>query len=129
MAKTLQIENVSDALHQAITERAEQDGLSVLAYVLRELVRIHRVPRVDLGEFQVADLIREGREERTDQILDSISATLHELEERRGTVSPEEMFALLQRLPRLPSNATSAQIIRDLRGPLPEDDPDFVDLQ
>jgi hypothetical protein len=129
MAKTLEIHGVSDALYQAITERAEQAGLSVSAYVLRELVRIHRIPRADLGKFQVADLIREGREERTDQILDSISATLRELEARRGTLSNEEVFALLRRLPRRPASLTSADIIREHRGPLPEDDPDFVDLQ
>jgi hypothetical protein len=37
------------------------------------LARLHRIPSVDLANLSAADLIREGREERTDQILDTIS--------------------------------------------------------
>jgi plasmid stability protein len=86
MAKTLEIENVPDATHEALVARAEQDGLSVSAYVLRELqkqvaaetksdellARIRRLPRVDLGDLTAADLIREGREERIDQVIDAV---------------------------------------------------------
>jgi len=87
MAKTLEIENVPDALHEALVARAEQDGLSVSAYVLRELqkpvvaeiqpddllARLQRLPRVDLGGLTAADLIREGREERMEQVIDAVS--------------------------------------------------------
>lgn len=49
-----------------------------------------------------------------------------ELEARRGTLSNEEIFALLRRMPPMvPPGWSSADIIRELRGPLPEDDPDF----
>lgn len=38
----------------------------------------------------------------------------------------EEFMASLERLPQKCLPETSASIIRDLRGPLPDDDPDFV---
>jgi len=53
---------------------------------------------------------------------------LHELEARRGTLTNAEIFALLARLPKRPPpppGLSSAEIIRELRGPLPEDDPEF----
>jgi hypothetical protein len=43
-------------------------------------------------------------------------------------LSNEELFALLDRLPRRPSDWTSADVIREHRGPLPENDPDFADV-
>jgi hypothetical protein len=43
-------------------------------------------------------------------------------------LSNEELFALLDRLPRRPSDWTSADVIREHRGPLPEDDPDFANV-
>ena len=51
-----------------------------------------------------------------------------ELEARRGTLTNEEIFALLRRVPPLmPPGWSSADDIRELRGPLPDDDPDFTD--
>lgn len=86
MAKTLEIENVPDAVHLALTTRAKQEGLSISAYVLRELqskatgeispdellARLRLIPPVDLGKLAAADLVREGREERTDRVIDAI---------------------------------------------------------
>jgi hypothetical protein len=37
----------------------------------------------------------------------------------------EELVSLLGRMPGLPPGWSSAEYIRELRGPLPEDDPDF----
>lgn len=43
-------------------------------------------------------------------------------------LSNEELIALIDRLPRRPSSWTSADVIREHRGPLPEDDPDFANV-
>jgi hypothetical protein len=51
-----------------------------------------------------------------------------ELAARRGTMTNAEVFGLLRRLPARPSEWTSADVIRELRGPLPEDDPDFANV-
>ncbi|HYC93835.1 MAG TPA: hypothetical protein VEO54_31830 [Thermoanaerobaculia bacterium] len=37
----------------------------------------------------------------------------------------EELVALLRRMPPMPPGWSSAEYIRELRGPLPEDDPDY----
>lgn len=37
----------------------------------------------------------------------------------------EQILAYLERLPGRSNDFTSADVIRELRGPLPEDDPDF----
>lgn len=79
MAKTVEI---PDELHDALAERAEEEGLSVSAYITRELgnadhtmamarllERIRRREPVDLG-ISAADLIREGREERVRELTD-----------------------------------------------------------
>ena len=56
----------------------------------------------------------------------TIRDVARELEARRGTLTNEEIFALLRRAPPLmPPGSSSADDIRELRGPLPEDDPDF----
>ncbi len=87
MAKTIEISAVPDELRDALLARAEKQGLSVSELVLRELEkqvsremtpdelleRLRRIPPLDLANLTTADLIREGREERTDQILDAIS--------------------------------------------------------
>ncbi len=84
MAKTVEI---PDQLHDALIERARKEGVSVSDLVARELEkqvttalspdelleRLQRIPPLDLGNLTSADIIREGREERTDQILDAIS--------------------------------------------------------
>ena len=41
------------------------------------------------------------------------------------TLTRQELVALLRRMPGLPEGWSSAEYIRELRGPLPEDDPDF----
>lgn len=49
-----------------------------------------------------------------------------ELDARRGTLTNKEIFALLSRVPPLmPPGWSSADDIREARGPLPGDDPDF----
>jgi hypothetical protein len=46
------------------------------------------------------------------------------------TLSWDEAMSYVRRLPRnLAPGETSADIIRELRGPLPEDDPDFVNVR
>ena len=42
-------------------------------------------------------------------------------------LSNQEVFALLSKLPPRPRDWTSADVIREMRGPLPEDDPLFDD--
>ena len=43
-----------------------------------------------------------------------------------GTIlTMDEIAALVHRLPDRPRSWTSADVIREARGPLPEDDPDF----
>ena len=86
MAKTLEITSVPDELHDALVERARAEGVSISELVVREiekhvvpemspdglLERLRRIPPVDLGSLTAADLVHEGREERTDQILDAL---------------------------------------------------------
>ena len=84
MAKTVEI---PDELHEAVERRAREEGVSVAQFVSRELEkrtrvaltpdelleRLRQIAPLDLGNLTAADLIREGREERTDQILNAIS--------------------------------------------------------
>ena len=84
MAKTVEI---PDELHEAVEKRAREEGVSVAQFISRELEkrtrvgltpdelrdRLRQIPPLDLGNLTAADLIREGREERTDQILNAIS--------------------------------------------------------
>ncbi|HEX6085926.1 MAG TPA: hypothetical protein VF266_15445 [Thermoanaerobaculia bacterium] len=84
MGKTVEI---PDELHEVLEERARRDGVTVSEFVATELQkqlrttltpaqlreRLRQVPPLDLGNLTTADLIREGREERTDQILDAIT--------------------------------------------------------
>lgn len=86
MAKTLAI-SVPDEVHDALSARALKEGLPVEALVAREiekqvtdeispeelLERLRRIGTLDLGNLTIADVIREGREERGDQIIDAIS--------------------------------------------------------
>jgi len=85
MAKTIEIPAVPDELHDALSARAEKEGVSIAELILRGLekqvsnemtpdellARLRRIPPVKLTDVSTADLIREGREERTDQILDA----------------------------------------------------------
>lgn len=59
-----------------------------------------------------------------DQAVEAVLQDLRALPE--GTkLTNEELFALIQRLPPMYDGFSSADVIRELRGPLPEDDPDF----
>ena len=72
----IQIRNVPEDVHRTLKARAAKAGVSLSAYLLRELVelaerptmeemieRIGRRPRVELG-VSVAEIIREEREAR-----------------------------------------------------------------
>ena len=86
MPRTLQVSDVPDELHEALESQARVEGVSVSELVVRQLEkqvakgisadelleRLQRLPKVDFGGLTAAELIREGREERTDQILDAI---------------------------------------------------------
>ena len=87
MSRTLEITGVPEELHDALTARAQQEGVSVSELVLRELekqvvpgiepeellARLQRLPRVDMGDLTAADLVREGREERVNRIIDAVA--------------------------------------------------------
>jgi hypothetical protein len=87
MSRTLHVTDVPDKLHEALESRARQDGVSVSELIVRQLQeqastpisadelleRLQRLPNVEWDGLTAAELIREGREERTDQILDAIS--------------------------------------------------------
>ena len=87
VAKTLEIRDVPDEVHEALAAQAAEEGLSVSAYALRELrkqvvgtidadellARLQSLPRIDLVDVTAADLVRQGREDRTFQIIDAIS--------------------------------------------------------
>ena len=60
MAKTLE----RTERDQEVTKTTDPDEL---------LARLQRLPRVELGNLTAADVIREAREERTDQIIDAVS--------------------------------------------------------
>lgn len=55
---------------------------------------------------------------------------LREYRERRkdGRLTPDEMMELISKMPGMPDGWTSADYIRELRGPLPEDDPEFQEF-
>jgi hypothetical protein len=84
MAKTVEIE-LPDDVYDAVEAQARSGGLSVAEYLVHRAAgltrktsvealraRLRAIPPVDLGQLTAADLIREGREERTDEILDAI---------------------------------------------------------
>ncbi len=67
--------------------------------------------------------------EETDkaQVIRDVLAELQALPPDKK-LSGEEWYAIVKRLPRLgtmPEGWTSADDIREFRGPLPEDDPDY----
>lgn len=77
---------VPDELYEALQASADHEGLSLPDYLARDvdeplnplspeelLQRLSRIPPLDLGNLTAADIIREGREERTDQIIDALS--------------------------------------------------------
>lgn len=84
MAKTVTVE-LSEETYETLRDRASREGLSVEQWIEREagdheqisaselLDILTRLPRIDLGGLTGADLVHEGRDERTDQILDAIA--------------------------------------------------------
>ena len=66
--------------------------------------------------------------EETEKEQERLEALLAELRALPpGSLKGEELLSYLQRLPKpnLPEGWTSAEDIRELRGPLPDDDPEF----
>lgn len=81
MPVMLQVRNVPESLHRKLKSRAALEGISLSDYVLRELkrvasyptreelmARLAALPPVDMAGVDVAELIREGREEREREI-------------------------------------------------------------
>lgn len=81
----VQIRNVPDAVHRKLKARAATMGLSLSDYLRAEIEKVAARPtpeelvarlmsreRVELVP-SAAEIIREGREERADQILEAIS--------------------------------------------------------
>jgi hypothetical protein len=86
----IQIKNVPEELHDAIRSRAAAKGKTVSDYMLDLAKRDLGKPTVQewvarvrsrwgeepvRGDFDTAELIRQGWEERTDQILRAIGST------------------------------------------------------
>jgi hypothetical protein len=65
-------------------------------------------------------------EEMTEQERQA-AEVLRDLKARpRGKkLTPDELMAFIRRMPGMPEGWTSADDIRELRGPLPEDDPEY----
>ena len=64
------------------------------------------------------------RTQRDQQAVEAVLADLRALPPD-ATLSREQILAYLERMPPRPNDFTSADVIRELRGPLPEDDPEF----
>ena len=82
------------------------------------------IDRAD-GRLQSDDMAKTLEEIESDairQVLDELSALPPDYE-----MSPQEWVSYIRRLPKSADQTSSAEIIRELRGPLPEDDPDFPD--
>ena len=65
------------------------------------------------------------KDEKNQESVEQVLAELRAIPS--NSLSGEEVLSYLRRLPKpnLPEGWTSADDIRELRGPLPEDDPDF----
>lgn len=73
MPKTLQVRNVPDDVHEALRRRADQSGVSLSEYVLREILANATKPsnadifarlaplRVDLGVEEILEAIHADR--------------------------------------------------------------------
>ena len=82
-----QIKNVPSQLHEELRRRARQSGKTLRDYVL-DLIRrdqllptaedwlteLRTMPRIDLGSIDVADIIREGREEREGEVTTALQS-------------------------------------------------------
>lgn len=76
MSKVLQIRDVPDDIHQALTEAAKAQGLSLTRYVLRELENLARRAQVVRDN---SNVIRRTQSEVTPHpSRDAILSVLHE---------------------------------------------------
>ena len=66
----------------------------------------------------------ENEQEREAAVMKDILAALRAMPEGHK-LTPEEMLSIFGRMPQMPDGWTSADYIRELRGPLPEDDPEY----
>ena len=84
MSKMIQVRNVPDELHRQAKARAALAGMSLSEYILQELKRslerptrdeilrrVQSLPPVETSR-PVADIVREERDVRTEQLEDSL---------------------------------------------------------
>lgn len=83
----IQIKHVPDELHRRLRDRARQHGVTLSRYALEVLERDLKVPTteewlgriardertVGISSEEIADLIREGRAERDEQIFRALA--------------------------------------------------------
>jgi hypothetical protein len=93
MAATIQIRQVPEELHGKLKSRAASQGLSLSAYLRAELARMAEVP------------------------------TLAELRRLSETPTLAEWFERLRNRTPVDPGFSTAEVIRELRGPLRVDDP------
>lgn len=80
-------------------------------------------------EFHIRGMAKIVEEpELTPEQREAVRGVLRDLQALpEGTIlTMDEIAALVHRLPGRPKSWTSADVIREARGPLPEDDPDFL---
>lgn len=81
-------------------------------------------------EFHIGGMAKivEEPELLTPEQREAVRGVLRDLQALpQGTIlTMEEIAALVHRLPGRPKSWTSADVIREARGPLPEDDPHFL---
>ena len=66
-------------------------------------------------------------EELTERRQDAVREVLAELRAlpAGAALTRDQILSYLARMPERPNDFTSADVIRELRGPLPDDDPEF----
>jgi hypothetical protein len=92
-----------------------------------EIIRELRGPLPEDDPEYQRFMASEGERERSPQEKKAVEQVRRELEALpEGTkLTNEQVLAFVERLPRRLDTWTSADVIRELRGPLPEDDPFF----
>jgi hypothetical protein len=68
---------------------------------------------------------KEMTQEQRKAVIEEIVAELHARPQGKP-MSSSEFLSFVDRMPGMPEGWTSADIIRELRGPLPEDDPEWL---
>lgn len=95
-----------------------------------EIIRELRGPLPDDDPEYQRFLERGETPPRSAQEQEAIEAVLRDLRavpEGTQLTNEQQLFAIIQRLPPMYGGFSSADVIRELRGPLPKDDPDFPD--